>query len=84
MSYSPKELKAIKMYADQNNAIPQLSVKPKMYFKLKDTGKEVSMPLSWLVQAYEKQVKEDAIQNRKEKNDEKRRQELKGYRLNQQ
>ena len=78
MSYSPKEQKAIGLYCDQHNAMPQLSIRPKIRFLLKDTGETIDQNITLLVADYQKWVKEEAKQKKTEKDDAKRKENLKG------
>lgn len=49
MAYDTEQLRAIKKYADDNNAVPQLSVFPTVRFKLRDSGETVEVNIMTLV-----------------------------------
>lgn len=57
--YTPTELKAIGYFAERNNCIPQLSTRPTMYFKKRETGELITKELQHLVSQYKNRKKEE-------------------------
>lgn len=66
MPYNVEELKAIRKYADDNNAIPQLSVRPHVRFKLRKTGEIVTRTMSGLLSDVKAAKREEAEQKKRE------------------
>jgi hypothetical protein len=58
-AYSPLELKAIKWYADTQMAVPQMSVRPMVRFKIRATGKIVDENITLLTARYKEARAED-------------------------
>jgi hypothetical protein len=52
MSYTPTEERAIRLFADTSNAVPRLSVRPMVRFKVRDTDEIVERHIIILVAAY--------------------------------
>ena len=59
MSYSPTELKAIRLWADSNDAVPQLSVYPVVRFKIRGTDEIKDQHIMVLVSDYNEHHKEE-------------------------
>lgn len=67
MSYSPNEWKAIGWWATKNNLVPQLSARPTVRFKSRDTGIESSRQIFGLKTEYEAMIKQERKGNAKAK-----------------
>ena len=59
-NFSSEQYKAIGWYADTNGAVPQLSTYPTIYFRVKETGEEISGEISHPVSLYKTFKREES------------------------
>lgn len=67
MSYTPKQWRAIKLYADKHNAIPQLSAFPNLRFMDRETRQFTTIDVFNLELQYEAHKEEEKRQKAQER-----------------
>ena len=64
MSYNVAEQRAIGWYAEEHNLVPQMSVRPFIYFKKRATGEEVKVQLIAITSEYKARSRKNKATNK--------------------